>query len=136
MSASASTAPKVTRVVAKKICNRMPNTNISSKKLGGSSKARMWLIPVVAVVVFVAIRNTPAAASAIADGLKMCEERPSRRQRTNSREARAHPTSRSWPKKYSGSNHRKRLMLPTTGRGPKPARHFLPRDHCRSISSA
>ena len=93
-------------------------------------------MPVVAVVVSVAIRNTPAAARAIADGLKMWEERPLRRQRTNSLEARAPATSRSWPTKYAGSNHRKRLILPTTGRGPKPARQFLPRDHCRSISSA
>ena len=79
MSANVRTAPKVTSVVAKKICRRMfygsrqmmrhlaregvtvgrhrvrrlmrllgleaiyrkPNTNMSSKKLGGSSKARM-----------------------------------------------------------------------------------------------
>ena len=93
-------------------------------------------MPVVAVVVSVIIRNRPAAARTIADGLKTCDERPSRRQRTNSRVARAPATSRSWPKKYSGSNQRNRLMLPTTGRGPKPARHFLPRDHGRSISSA
>ena len=77
-----------------------------------------------------------AAARAIADGLKMCDDRPLRRQRTNSLEARAPATSRSWPKKYSGSNHRKRLMLPTTGKGPKPTRQFLPLDHCRSISIA
>ena len=51
-----------------------------------------------------------AAARAIADGLKMCDDRPLRRQRTNSLEARAPAISRSWPKKYSGSNHRKRLI--------------------------
>ena len=93
-------------------------------------------MPVVAVVVSVAIRNTPAAASAMAEGLKTCDERPFRRQRTNSLAAKAPAISRSWPKKYSGSNHRNRLMLPTTGRGPKPARQDRPRDHCRSISIA
>ena len=36
-----------------------------------------------------------AAARAIADGLKMWEDRPFRRQRTNSLEARAPATSRS-----------------------------------------